>query len=97
VRRPVALAWPDSWAGAPALLIAYQRVTPSDGLSAEQRTQVVEAYDAHGHQVGSVRRPVTGGGFTVVNGWVVGQTGTGGAVVTDAAASTSERLVAPPC
>lgn len=92
VRRPVALAWPDSRAGTPALLIAYQQVTPSDGLSAEQRTQVVEAYDQHGHPLGSVRRPAGGGAFTVVNGWVVGQTGTGAAVVADAAGQHSRTV-----
>jgi hypothetical protein len=65
--------WADSWAGRPALVVRHQIVEPSDGLSAEKRTDVVDVYGEDGAKRGSVSRPQSEPGFTVVNGWVVSE------------------------
>ena len=65
--------WADSWAGRPALVVRHQIVEPSDRLSAERRTEVVDVYGEDGAKKGSVSRPQSELGFTVVNGWVVSE------------------------
>lgn len=65
--------WVDSWADQPALLVRHQQIKPSDGLTAEKRTDVVDAYGEDGRKLGSFTRPSSKNRFTVVNGWVVSE------------------------
>lgn len=64
--------WSGTWEGTPALYTAYTIATESDGLSEEQETRFIDAYDADGEQLGSVSGNDTGSArFSVVNGWVL--------------------------
>ncbi|MBP2328435.1 hypothetical protein JOF56_008820 [Kibdelosporangium banguiense] len=71
VRTTVKEARQGIYNGKPVLYVYYQKVTPSDGLSAEKRTDVREAYDANGTKVMSVAKPVDEQTFAVADGWVV--------------------------
>jgi hypothetical protein len=71
VDTPVKDAWLGQFRGRPALYVYYQKVTPSDGLSAQVRTDVREVYDATGTKVMSISKPVSEETFAIVDGWVV--------------------------
>jgi hypothetical protein len=71
VQTTVKEAQQGTYNGKPVLYVYYQKVTPSDGLSAEKRTDVREAYDANGTKVMSVAKPDHEQTFAVVDGWIV--------------------------
>jgi hypothetical protein len=83
--------WVDSWSGRPALLVRHQQSEPSDGLTAEKRTDVVDAYGDDGAKLGSFSRPRSEDNFTVVNGWVVSTQRGSDPRVTVAGADGQER------
>ncbi|WTX00030.1 hypothetical protein OG216_44760 [Streptomycetaceae bacterium NBC_01309] len=65
----------ETWSGKPAIVVRGRTVVPSDGLSAEKRAWVVEAYDEQATRLGGTELPALGqaGGrdVRVVDGWVV--------------------------
>lgn len=71
VDTPVKEAWLGNYKGKPALYVYHQKVTPSDGLSAEKRVDVREVYDETGAKVMSIAKPVGEETFAIVDGWVV--------------------------
>jgi hypothetical protein len=61
----------DTLHGKPVAVVAYDRVTPSDGLSAAKRVKVLEVYDRTGAKVGQAEAEGTFTTFAVVEGRVV--------------------------
>jgi hypothetical protein len=61
----------DTLHGRPVVVVGYDRVTPSDGLSAEKRVKVLEVYDGTGTKVGHAEAEGTFTTFAVVEGRVV--------------------------
>jgi PQQ-like domain len=77
VRTPLDSVRRDTWGGKPVVVVTYQGVTASDGLSVEKPLQVLAGYDAGGAKVGQYEAEGDERQFAVVGGRVIHPTGAG--------------------